>query len=780
MIPPPPPVLRAGDTVPAGLGFSTILPDIDFESYSEAGYVWDPEYRTPAGNLTPKWRGPDGTSSSAKPGLPLVGAEVYARHPTTQVLCGSYDLKDGAGKRRLPADGSMPHDLRAYIEGGGVIEAHNAGFERKLWNHVLVKRHGWCPLPIEQQRCSAAKARAHGLPGGLGPLQKVIGGVQKDEGGAALMKLFSMPQTPTKKQPKLRILPSDEPEKFEQYQRYCDTDIEAEADASKRIPDLIPEELEWWRIDQECNDRGVAVDLRAINAAIKIVERALELADAEIRELTGGAVQRASELAKLAVWLASHDVHMPAMDDEAITAALARELPPPARRALEVRQLSASASVKKLYQMRNCASDAGRIHDLYTFHGAKTGRDTGGGAQPTNFPNSGPDVIRCQCGRHYGVHRPTCAWCGTAERGRQVEWSADAADDAIQVIYCASWTLLSDAFGDPLGVISACLRGMMVAGDGMELVSSDFTAIEAVVAAMMAGEQWRIDLFVNRGKLYEASGAKMTGLDYQDLLDYAAVNGTHHPARKKGKVAELALAYGGWIGALANFGADEWMTEEEMRSTIQAWRAASPAVVEYWGGQYRGLPWANNRQTEYFGLEGAAIQAVLQPGVTFTVKGKLVTLRGQPYQPPAITFLVRGDVLYMTLPSGRTIDYWRPRLRPNERDRWGESFALSYEGWNTNQKKGPIGWIRMDLYGGLQFENVCQAVARDVLRDAIIKQQKAGYACVLRVYDEIVAEVPAGFGSVEEFEGIMDDMSPWAAGWPIRASGGWRGHRYRK
>lgn len=797
MIPPPPPPaaheLRAGTQLVAGLGHATVLPDIDFETYGEAGYVWDPHYRTPSGKVTPKWRTPDGTSKGAKGGLPLVGAEVYARHPTAEVLACSYDLKDGHGKRRWYPGQPMPQDLRTHIEGGGLIEAHNAGFERKIWNHVLAARHGWCRLPLEQQRCSAAKSLAFGLPRALFAIQQVRGGAQKDPEGKRLMDKFSMPRNPTAKDPRRRIRMEEEPEEAEAYRAYCDQDIVAEADVSAGVPDLIPMELEWWQADQRCNDLGVAIDLVAVNAAIKIVERALRLADEEVRIITGGVVQRASELSKLSAWLADTcGVYMDAMDDEAITstlkslrAATHRDDPQlhAAIRVLALRQGVGSASVKKLYQMRNCASTEGRLHDLFNYHAAKTGRDTGNGAQPTNLPNSGPDVWCCgSCGKHYGTHRGTCAWCGSAARttAKPREWNAEAANDAIEVIYHASLGLLADAFGDPLGVISACLRGMFVAGPGRELISSDFTAIEAVVAAMMAGEQWRVTLFENRGKLYEASAATMLGLAYDDLLDYAAVNGSHHPARKKGKVAELALAYGGWIGAMANFGADEWMTEEEMKSTIIAWRQANPAIVEYWGGQYRGMPWDRNRSTEYFGLEGAAIQAVLNPGRAYQVQGAVVTLAGAAFTPPPITYLCHGDVLYMTLPSGRSIAYHRPRLAQNDRDKWGFSYALSYEGWNTNQKKGPIGWIRMQLYGGLQFENVCQAVARDVLVHAVVNQNRAGYPTVLRVYDEIVAEVPFGFGSVEEFEAIMGKMPGWAAGWPIRAHGGWRGYRYRK
>lgn len=1068
LAPPPPPPrvsdLPCGTLLVAGLGHAEVVSDVDVETYSEAGYLWSPEHVTPSGRLSASWRAlPGGTG---KPGLFYVGAHVYAEHPSTRVLTMSYNLKDGRGVRRWTPGQPPPADLVAYLAAGGKIESHNAGFERKLWNAVLVPQ-GFPPLDVSQQSCSMAKARAHGLPGALGKLQAVLGGEQKDKGGSALIDLFSKPRNPTAKDGRLRTLPSDEPERFAAFQDYCDQDIEAEADASARIPDLSPDEREFWELDQRANDRGVAVDLPSIHAAIAIMEEVLADADAELHALTDGAVARASETGKLADWLRTQGVSLPDMTEETVTQALADSVGrqgEPARRALEIRQAAGLASVKKLYQMRNCASSAGRLHDLYNYHGARTGRDTANGAQPTNMPNSGPRVRRCGpvCGRHYRADRATCPWCGEHAVGDPGEWTALAAADAIDVIRCESGALLADMMGSPLAVISACLRGMFVAADGHVLMSSDYTAIEAVVLAMLAGEQWRITLFEEGGKLYEASGARMTGERYEDLLEYKARTGEHHPTRKKGKVGELACmtadtqvltdrgylrivdvkeadrlwdgvewvrhfglvekgqrevlrldgvgitpdhlvslngswqeagrlashplalflslangsanlpwsgsttaptfsssaavsaspttspsptwpaarrpdapragelravpsasntgntpsgaqttstadgcstvsqlasagattletqdsritgaaesacitrgaligpsfsgtwsrfragttrclkwigetltaamspgtsgsspiaptketagqsstcssessslssvydiahagprnrftiktdsghlivhncGYGGWLGALKNFGADEWMSDNEIVELIKGWRKASPAIVEFWGGQYRGLPWVEPRQVEYFGLEGASIQAVLHPGQVFSAGRREVVLAGVPYLTPEITYQMHGDVLYCTLPSGRRIAYQRPRLRRNERDRWGESYALSFEGWNSNPKKGPIGWLRMDLYGGLQCENVCQAVARDVLRDAVVRLWKAGYPAVLRVYDEIASEVRVGHGSLEEFERLMAIMPAWATGWPIRASGGWTGHRYRK
>lgn len=715
--PAPPPLseLPAGTQLVAGLGHAEVLPDLDLETYSEAGYVWSPDYRTPSGAARPSWQRMDGAPSTPQgAGLFYVGAEAYARHPSTEVLTLSYNLKDGRGVRRWSPGQPPPADLVAHLAAGGRVESHNAGFERKLWNHVLAKRHGWPTIDVSQQSCSMAKARAHGLPGALGNLQRVLGGEQKDTEGKRLLDKFSKPRNPTKGDPRLRVTLADDPADAELLRSYCDQDIVAEADASARIPDLSAEEREWWEVDQRVNDLGVAVDLPAIGAAIGIMEEALRRGDAELAQLTGGAVTRASEGAKLLAWLSEacgvtvHNLEADTIDAQlAVLRALATPTPGErmALRALEVRASCASASVKKLYQMRNCATDEGRLHDLFNYHAARTGRDTANGAQPQNLPNSGPDVVRCECGRHHRPGRATCPWCGRVANTQAGEWSAEAADDAIAVILCANIDLLADMMGDPLAVISACLRGMFVAGPGHRFVSSDYSAIEAVVLAMLAGEQWRIDLFREGGKIYEASGARITGVAYEEMLAHKARTGSHHPARKKGKVAELALGYGGWIGALVAFGAGEWMTEPEMKELIQTWRAANPAIVEFWGGQYRGLPWEEPRRVEYFGLEGAAVQAVMHPGQSFPV--------GQS----GVSYIVHGGVLYCTLPSGRRLAYHAPRLRANERDKWGQSYALSFEGWNSNPKKGAMGWVRMDLYGGLLCEN-CIAEGTEVLTDS--------------------------------------------------------------
>lgn len=339
-----------------------------------------------------------------------------------------------------------------------------------------------------------------------------------------------------------------------------------------------------------------------------------------------------------------------------------------------------------------------------------------------------------------------------------VEWNAVAAEDVLQLAQARSLDVIEHVFGAAMPAVSGCLRGLFVAAPGHDLICSDYSSIEAVVLAEMAGCQWRREVFQTHGRIYEVSAAKITGRTLEEYIEYKGRTGQHHPDRKLGKVAELASGYQGWIGAWKAFGADEFMSDDEVKHAILAWRAASPEIPELWGGQ------PNWRRPEYWGIEGCAVQAVLNPGRAYSYR--------------MFTWWCADDILYCQLPSGRRLTYHRPRLEPSERD--SAQWALSYEGWNTNPKNGPPGWIRIRTWGGRLVENLCQAVARDILAFAVVNLELRGYPVVLHVYDEVVSEVRERFGSVEEFEAIMMTLPDWAAGWPIRAKGGWRAKRYRK
>ena len=833
---PPPPVptdLAAGTQLVAGLGVATVLPDLDFETYSEAGFVWDEAAR--------KWRALP-NASQGKKGLFVVGAALYTAHPTCEVLCLAYDLKDGQGRRFWRPGLPLPFDLWAHILGGGLLEAHNKGFEQWMWEHVCVPRMGWPVVQPHQWRCSMAKARSWTLPGGLDKIGDVLAlPVQKDAEGTRLLDKFSVPRNPTQTDPRRRVRtlwtmgqveeelahyvaaldPLLKPEKRAKMAeawrkvliadhmdtlslgRYNVTDIEAEAHVSATVPDMTPQELLYWQDDQAINRRGVAIDVPALQACIAIIEQALERYNTELRALTGGAVDKASKLKELSNWLRAQGVPVGhgkgSMDDDAIEALLANPaVQGVGRRALEIRAAVGSASVKKVFAMRNTLSAANRLHDLYVWHGARTGRPTGSGPQPTNLPKAGPPTVACKaCGHHHRPDALACPWCSMpAPPGRPaLEWSPAAAEDSLLVIATRSLATVEHYFADAMAAVAGVLRGLFVAAEGKDFLSSDFTAIEGVVVAALAGEQWRTQAYAEDAPMYLVSAERMFGVTVAEMKAYAKEHGHHHPLRQKGKGGELGLGFGGWINALRQFGVDG--EDDELKDTVLKWRAASPAIEWLWGGQSRGKAGgvAGNalqpsytgsigpmnatlagtdrwdRSRFFYGLEGMAISAVLNPGTEFPV----LRLDGTP---TGISYLQRGDVLYCRLLSGRAIPYHRPRLVQSAEE-W-RGLSLSFETNNTNPKNGAIGWIRMNTYGGRLCENVVQATARDIQMNAIHQLECSGYPIVLHTYDEVVAEVPLGFGSVEELERIMCTTPAWAAGWPIKAAGGWRAGRYRK
>lgn len=754
-----PPILEdlpAGTQLISGLGVSTILADIDFETYSPAGFIWNEE--------TQKYNPPRGAK---KKGLPVVGACVYSEHPEAEVLSLAYNLKNGEGaKVWVPSTCTLPLDLLKHVISGGLLEAWNSSFEYWIWNNICVKKYGFPPLPLSQLRCAAAKSRAHALPGSLDPAGNVMNIKNKKlKEGRRLLEKFSIPRNPTKTNPRHRILLAEDSTDANLLINYNLQDIKAESELSSLTPDLTPDELEFWLCDQRINIRGVAVDCRSIVNCIKIIEQAYIKYNQELRTITNNEVNAASEIQKIRSWMLRQGVDTGNLTADYVTFLLTSneipELPANVRRVLEIREAIGSAAVKKLYAMLNQMSSQGRLHDLFIYHSARTGRAAGVGAQPQNFPNSGLNVTDCpSCKKHF-IGSIGCPWCGNISNlNPSIEWNNEAVENALEIINTGNLECVELFFGDAVAAVSGCLRGLFIAAPNHDLICSDYKAIEAVVLAALAGEEWRMEVFRTHGMIYEMSASKITGIDFDEFALYKASSGQHHPMRKKvGKVAELASGYGGWIDAWKQFGADEFFTDEEMKTAILAWRKASPAIVNMWGGQL-----SSTGHSDYFGLEGMAILAVLNPGSEFKYR--------------AISYLMRGDALYCKLPSGRYITYHRPRLMKS--DRREGTLALSFEGWNTNPKNGATGWIRMFTYGGKLTENVVQAVARDILSHAIVNLEKNNYPVVLHVHDEIVAEIPEGFGSIEEFEKIMSTLPIWASDWPVKAGGGWRRKRYGK
>jgi DNA polymerase len=721
---------------------------MDFETYSEAGYVFD----VPA----VKWRS---IVSSPPHGLGAVGASVYTEHPSAEVLSLAYNFKDGTGPRLWVPGMPPPDDLFEHFARGLLMEAWNSAFEYYVWKNICVTKMGWPDLPYWLLRDAMAKARAFSLPGKLGEAGKAINApVLKQEDGTRLLNKFSKPRQPTKKDPRLRILPADDPEDAQKLYGYNLGDIDSESAVSALCPDLSDEELQLWIIDQAINFRGIQIDGDGVKDCLAIIRQAQARYNEELRIITGGSVEDANKLDALKAWLATRGLHTDGLKADVLEDLLKIPLlPPDVRRALEIRDTLGASSVKKLYAIDRRTSRDGRLRDLFAFCGAdRTGRWAGRGPQPQNLPNSGPKVRQCDpvsgCGRHYKPELDSCPWCGTPGWASSAsEWGIEALEDALLAMKGHDLYTVESIFGDATATVSACLRGLFSAGPGKDLICSDYSAIEAVVLAMLAGEQWRIDVFRTHGKIYEMSASKISGVPFEDFLKHKAETGNHHPLRKSlGKLAELAGGYQGGVGAYKQFGADEHFdTDDQILEAVRAWRKASPNIVKFW-----------------YGMEDAARAAIKDPANGYEYRG--------------IVFHMRGDVLYCKLLSGRRIAYHQPRLHW-DRTPWGRQVEkITYMGYNSDYKKGSKGWMRLDTYGGKLTENVVQATARDILAHALVGLERAGYPVVLHVHDEAVAEVPEGWGSVEQFEAIMADLPLWAKDWPIKAAGGWRGKRYRK
>ena len=716
----------------------SLIAAMDFETYSPAGFVWNAE--------TNKFDAPRGAD---KKGLKVVGAARYTEHPDADILCLAYNLGDGLGARLWTPSDSLPLDLFDHVQKGKLIEAWNVAFEYWVWQNIAGIKYKFPFLSSSQIRCAAAKSRASSLPGSLAQAGKVAGIVKaKDEGGKHLIKKFCIPRNPTKNNPKTRITHLDDPEDIQNLYNYCVRDIEAEAELSNMTPDLSEFEQKVFHCDHAINTRGVQIDVPLVRKCMDLLEGAYAKYNRELALLTRGAVESASKLPSLKKWLNAQGVPVDTLRAQDIKRLLTQDLPKHIKRALQIRDSIGSAAVKKLYSMSNQVCNDGRLHDLFIYHSAHTGRAAGTGPQPQNLPNSGPAVLVCNaCDNHTGAEHTACLWCQDTTSGLTlVEWNTKAVADVIHLINLGSLELLELYMGDAVHIISSCLRGMFIAAPLHDLICSDYSAIEAVVLAALAREEWRLEVFRTHGKIYEMSASKITGIPFAEFEIYKKENGSHHPARSKiGKVAELASGFGGGLGAWRAFGAGEFFSDAEIQKTVKMWRNESPNIVNFW-----------------YAIERAAINAVGTPNVTYSHNG--------------IKFICKNDALYCKLLSGRCLTYHEPILSPNGYDR----LSLSYKGWNSNPAHGAIGWGRKDTYGGRLTENIIQATARDILAHAIVNLEERDYKIVLHIHDEIVVEMPENKGSIEELEKIMSTMPDWAQGWPVKASGGWRAKRYAK
>lgn len=854
---PKPPEKRYGDIITVGLGQVMVIADMDFETYSEAGFVYDTVKQTWGGLL------------SNSNGIGAVGAAAYSEHASTDCLSLAYDLKDGNGRKLWIPGLPAPMDLFKHLADGKLVEAHNAAFEVFIWNNVCRRLFGWPELPTGQVRCSMAKAKAFGLPGAL----KFIGEIlnikdKKLEDGKRLIKKFSCPKKPTKKDPRLRIKPGvDEYEDTAKLYEYNLFDIKSESQVAEMIPDLSPLELELWQVDQEINQRGIHVDSESLDSIIYIIEENSKRLLEELQIITNNEVTTAKQTIEMIRWCNARGMELTSVAADHVQTALDDpNTPTDCRKVLEIRQALASASVNKVYKIKAQMCRDSTIKDQYRYCGGeRTGRFSAEGVQVHNLPSKGP----------------------------YKSWTVEDVEKALNIVKMRDYDLFKAAYSDvnTLDVLIGCLRGLLSAPEGYDLICSDFSSIEAVVLAMLAGDQKRIDVFRRGECIYEYAAAQISGIPLKEIQQHRIDHGVEHPLRKSlGKISELAClgqdtlvltdsgwkkiidvypsdaiydgenfvyhegvvkkgdrfcidfhgvsmtpnhkiwcggleweeservlkddylsnecfartknllaktnvppipsfrprphsknvnkpvfdilnagprnrfvintkkgplivhnsGFGGGVGSWKQFGADKhFNNDDEIKTALKRWRQLAKPTVDFW-----------------YNLQRAAHSAILNPGKAYTVG--------------LLTYGMVENILYCKLPSGRFLHYHDPQLHPDTTP-WGTpTQKMSYMGWNSDRSKGSYGWIRISTWHGKLVENVVQAVARDIQGFSMININKAGYPIVLHTHDEICSEVPEGFGSIEEFESIMGTLPDWAKDWPIRATGGWRGKRYRK
>jgi DNA polymerase len=716
------------------------------------------------------------------------GAHVYFEHPEARVLLGSYDIDDG-DVRRWELGQPCPPDLASAVAAGADIWAVNAAFEMLCfdWLHANA---GW-PLPRpEQFRCTAATAAAMALPRSLGDLGEALGlSIQKDKEGARLMRMFSIAD----KHGQFKR-PEDYPAEWEAYKRYCDFDVLSEAEADSRLVPLSDFEQNVWQLSERINRRGIRIDRTSAQAAIRLADKAKKALDAEMRAVTGGEVTACSQVAKLLAWVHAQGVELSSAAKAELTEALHQpDLPPHVRHALEIRQEAAKTSVAKLEAMLKRASADGRVRGTFIFHGASTGRWVNVGVNFANMP------------------RPRRCYDEAKLR----------ADVLFQAFRQEDPALLKELYGPeigrPLHLVSDAIRGFIWSAPGHDLVQADYSGIEGAVIAWLADEDWklaemhRIITDPSVPDLYRqtAAGIMNTTTD---------VVTKKHPLRQSvGKTSELALGFQGGVSAFytmaRGYGVDldalyapVWEVADDERKAKavkryenalkrkqsradllsreawiaceiikNGWRAQNSAIAKSW------------RDAEH-----AVREAVQNPGtVTEAARCK---------------FIVRLGFLWTQLPSGRCLAYGGPKLKDQvwaevrcDDGSWSDAEVMDREEAEAKELKGVVRiqgetsakvtflgvdsttkkWRRQALYGGLIMQNNTQATARDLLVNGMLKAEAAGYPVIAHVYDEMICEVPKGFGDLKAFERLICELPDWAAGMPLTA-GGWRGKRYRK
>jgi DNA polymerase len=681
------------------------------------------------------------------------GAYRYFENPYTEILCAAWAIDDGPVSVWLPGE-YCPYELGEAIMLGAEISAWNVNFERQGFNHKLGPKHGW-PVPqFEQFRDTAAQAAAQALPRRLEKAAQVLRmPEQKDLAGSKLMMQMARPRKRHK----------DEDEKpiywFEGDIRrladYCKQDVEVERAIRNRLQPLSDSEMALWRFDQLINERGITLDIGLVNDMMAIVTEHAANLDQRIRDITGGLVYRCSQTERLKDFLRTHGVNADSLAKTAIETVLAQDMPKFCRIAILLWQEASRASVRKLQAARLCVGGDDRAHGLLLFHGATSGRWAGQLFQPQNLP-----------------------------RGSGLVTDQDA---AIAMMQHRNVHMLHEYIGDPLTVISDCLRGIMTAGPGKTLVAGDYANIEARITAWLAGADAKLEAFRQQDA---GTGHEIYRLAASAIY-HTPVDSVTATQRQTGKTAELALGFGGGVDALARMALNYRIDMSEAWQPL--WDAASPEDRELAGKRFAEVfakgnnDWLPQKAWQACWFIVRAWRRANQPIVDMwdqfhRAAWQTLEESGKDIVAGKISFKRQGGFLWLTLPSGRKLAYptpavenlevpWSDKRKPaKERERRDMLTVLAFE------KNQPM---RYAFYPGLTFQHSVQAIARDILAAGMTNVEAAGYPVVMSIHDEVISEVPPQAANVDDFTAKLCVLPDWAAGLPLVAEG-WSGFRYRK
>ena len=622
--------------------------------------------------------------------LAKTGVYRYVESPDFEILLFAYSV-DGAPVQQidLACGEKIPSEILCALEDDKVTKwAFNANFERICLSRFLGYPTGDYLEP-DSWKCSMVWAAYMGLPLSLEGAGAVLGlEKQKLAEGKDLIKYFCQPCAPTKSNgQRTRNLPKHAPDKWLAFKKYNIRDVETEMSIQARllkypVPDSVWEE---YHLDQEINDRGVGLDMELVRQAIQMDGRSRSELTQAMKELTS--LDNPNSVQQMKQWLADNGVETDTLGKKAV-AELLKTAPPQLQKVLTLRQQLAKSSVKKYQAMETAVCADGRARGMFQFYGAnRTGRWAGRIIQMQNLPQNHLDDL----------------------------------SEARGLVRAGGFDALEMLYEDVPDTLSQLIRTAFVPQENRKFIVADFSAIEARVIAWLAGEKWRQDVFAEGKDIYCASASQMFGVPVEK-------HGVNGHLRQKGKIAELALGYGGSVGALKAMGALEMgLSEDELPALVSAWRQANPKIVQFW--------WAVDR---------AVMEAVSRRTTTKT---------------HGIIFSARNGMLFITLPSGRSLAYVKPKIGEN---RFGGD-CITYEGVGGTKK-----WERIDSYGPKFVENIVQATSRDILCYAM----KTLRCCsiVMHIHDEVVIEADRRMS----LQAVCDQMGrtpPWANGLQLRADG---------